>query len=40
MSVKDQKSWDFPGHPVVNNPLAGVIGSVPGPGRSHVPQSN
>ena len=32
-------SWDFPGGPVVNNPLAsaGDTGSTPGLGRSHVP---
>ena len=32
----------FPGGPVVKNPPAnaGDTGSSPGPGRSHVPQSN
>ena len=34
--------WDFPGGAVVENPpaSAGDTGSIPGPGRSHVPQSN
>ena len=33
---------DFPGGAVVKNPPAnaGDTGSVPGPGRSHMPQSN
>ena len=33
---------DFPGGAVVKNPIAnaGDMGSSPGPGRSHVPQSN
>ena len=33
---------DFPGDPVVKNPPAnaGNRGSMPGPGRSHMPQSN
>ena len=35
-------SWDFPGGAVVKNPPAnaGDTGSSPGPGRSHMPQSN
>ena len=35
-------SWDFPGGAVVKNPPpdAGNTGSSPGPGRSHMPQSN
>ena len=35
-------SWDFPGGAVVKNPpaKAGDTGSSPGPGRSHMPQSN
>ena len=35
-------SWDFPGGPMVKNPPAnaGDMGSIPGSGRSHVPQSN
>ena len=35
-------SLDFPGGAVVKNPpaSAGDTGSSPGPGRSHVPQSN
>ena len=34
--------WDFPGGAVVKNtPVSAAdIGSSPGPGRSHVPQSN
>ena len=37
-----QGSGDFPGDTVVKNPLANVgdMGSIPGPGRSHMPQSN
>jgi len=33
---------DFPGGPVVKNLLAnaGDMGSIPGPGRSHMPWSN
>ena len=33
---------DFPGGAVVKNPPAnaGDTGSIPGPGRSHMPQSN
>ena len=33
---------DFPGGAMVKNPLAnaGDMGSIPGPGRSHMPQSN
>ena len=35
-------SLDFPGGAVVKNPPvnAGYTGSSPGPGRSHMPQSN
>ena len=35
-------SWGFPGGSVVKNLLtdAGDTGSIPGPGRSYVPQSN
>ena len=34
--------WGFPGGAVVKNPPAntGDRGSSPGPGRSHMPQSN
>ena len=34
--------WDFPGGTVVKNlpANAGDTGSSPGPGRSHMPQSN
>ena len=37
-----QDSWDFPGGAVVKNPPAnaGDMGSIPGPGRSHMPQGN
>ena len=37
-----KKWWDFPGGAVVKNPPAnaGDTGSSPGPGRSHMPQSN
>ena len=33
--------WDFPGGTVVKNPPAnaGDTGSIPGPGRSHMPRS-
>ena len=33
---------DFPGGTVVKNPSAnaGDMGSIPGPGRSHMPRSN
>ena len=35
-------SWGFPGGTVVKNPPAnaGDTGLSPGPGRSHMPQSN
>ena len=35
-------SWDFPGGPTVRNPpaSAGEMGSVPGPGRFHMPRGN
>ena len=40
----NQKNYfgDFPGGTVVKNPLAnaGDTGSIPGPGRSHMPRSN
>ena len=34
--------WDFPGGSVVKNlpANAGDTGSIPGPGRSHMPRSN
>ena len=34
--------WDFPGSTVVKNlsANAGATGSIPGPGRSHMPWSN
>ena len=34
--------WDFPGGAVVKNPPANVgdMGSIPSPGRSHMPWSN
>ena len=33
---------DFPGGTVVKNPpaIAGDTGSIPGPGKSHMPRSN
>ena len=36
------KRWGFPGGAVVKNPPAnaGDTGSIPGPGRSHMPRSN
>ena len=38
----DRLKSDFPGGAVVKNPPAnaGDMGSSPGPGRSHMPQSN
>ena len=40
--VHHQPVPDFPGGAVVKNPPAnaGDMGLVPGPGRSHMPQSN
>ena len=42
--ILDVRIWfrDFPGGTVVKNPPAnaGDMGSRPGPGRSHMPQSN
>ena len=40
--IKRKEMWDFPGGTVVKNPPAnaGDTGSSPGPGRSHMPQSN
>ena len=37
-----KSTWDFPGGTVVKNPPANVgdTGSIPGPGGSHMPQSN
>ena len=34
--------WDFPGGPVVKKmpARAGDMGSIPGPGRSHMPQGS
>ena len=36
------KLWDFPGGAVVESlpANAGDMGLIPGPGRSHMPQSN
>ena len=41
-NVKKNELWGFPGGAVVKNPPAnaGDMGSSPGPGRSHMPQSN
>ena len=38
----EKTCWGFPGGAVVKNPPAnaGDTGSSPGPGRSHMPQSN
>ena len=40
--VKTLHSQDFPGGAVVKSPPAnaGDMGSIPGPGRSHLPRSN
>ena len=40
--LKKDKPRDFPGGAVVKNPPAnaGDLGSIPGPGRSHMPRSN
>ena len=42
MQKKKNKIKDFPGHPVVENlpANAGDKGSIPYPGRSHMPQIN
>ena len=39
---KNDYTWGFPGGAVVKNPPAnaGDMGSIPGPGRSHVLRSN
>ena len=39
---KKQQKEDLPGGPAVKNPPvnAGDTGMIPGPGRSHMPQSN
>ena len=41
-SLRKVTQGDFPGGAVVKNPPAnaGDRGSIPGPGRSHMPQSN
>ena len=40
--IKKDLGRDFPGGAVVKNPPAnaGDMGSIPGPGRSHMPRSN
>ena len=40
LSILNIAMWDFPGGPVVKNPPAnaGNMGSIPGPGRSHMLQ--
>ena len=40
--LQNSRDSDFSGGPVVNNPPAnaGDTGSIPGPGRSHMPQGN
>ena len=42
MSCKKYYRQGFPGGAVVKNPPANArdTGSIPGPGRSHMPQSN
>ena len=42
MTLKCNAVRDFPGGTVVKNPPtnAGDTGSVPGPGRSHMPRRN
>ena len=41
-SIKNYANRDFPGGTVVKNPPVSAwdAGSIPGPGRSHMPQSN
>ena len=41
-SLEYEAIWVFPGGSVVKNPPANVgnVGSIPDPGRSHMPQSN
>ena len=41
-TVFKKEAGDFPGGTVVKNPPAnaGDTGSIPGPGRSHMPRSN
>ena len=41
-TLKNGPHQDFPGGPVVRNlpAKAGDTGSIPGPGRFHMPQSN
>ena len=41
-AVRNNTTRDFPGGAVVKNPpaSAGDTGSIPGPGRSHMPRSN
>ena len=41
MFIQKVKEWGFPGGAVVGSPPAnaGVMGSSPGPGGSHMPQS-
>ena len=40
--ARKQKEWDFPGGAVVGNlpANAGHMGSIPGPGESHMPRRN
>ena len=39
---RNKSLWEFPGGPVVKNPLAnaGDTGLIPSPGRSHMPLGN
>ena len=42
LDLKKMSNWDFPRSAVVKNPPAnaGNMGSIPGPGRSHMLWSN
>ena len=42
MALKMLSSWDFPGGPWlrIHIPIAGYMGSIPDPGRFHIPQGN
>ena len=42
LQINKKMIGDFPGGAVVKNPPAnaGDTGSIPGPGRSHMPRSN
>ena len=40
MCYSKKQGRDFPGGPVVKNPPTNEQGSIPGSGRSHMPQGN